>query len=62
MSALCSFGSTTVFAIYTYDERPNKTIRARYDMEKSVRVFGLGVLPNRVNEYKDMAIITTYER
>ena len=45
---MCSFGPDTVFAVYTYDERPRKTVRPRHDLEESVYGIGLGVLSHRV--------------
>ena len=33
---MCVVRSNTIFAIYSYDERPGETIGTRYDMEKGV--------------------------
>ena len=41
MSAVCIVRPKTIFAIYTNDERPHKTIRTGYDMEKSMSRLGL---------------------
>ena len=41
-------GSNTILALYTNDERPRKTVRTRYDMEKSLWGFRLGVFSNRI--------------
>jgi hypothetical protein len=42
-------GSDPIFALYSDDERPGKTIGTRYDMEKGVHGFGLGVFPDCVS-------------
>ena len=40
---MCFIGPGAVLTVYTDDERPGKTVRARHDMEKSVHGPGLGV-------------------
>jgi len=47
---VCFVGSDSVFTIYSHDERPGKTIGTRYDMEKGVYGFGLGVFPHGVSD------------
>ena len=42
---MCLAGPDTVFAIYTYDERPRETTGTRYDLEKGLPRLGLGVFP-----------------
>ena len=46
-------GSDPIFAVYSDDERPGKTIRTRYDMEEGVYGFGLGVFPDCVSTSDD---------
>ena len=41
---MCSFGSDTVFTVYTDDEGPRETVGPGYDLEESVYGAGLGVL------------------
>ena len=48
-----TLGPDTIFAVYSYDERSGKTIGTRYDMEESMRAFGLGIFPDGI-------IISTY--
>jgi hypothetical protein len=50
---VCVVGSDAIFTIYTDDEGPGKTIGTRYDMEKSVYGFGLGVFPYCVSTSND---------
>lgn len=40
---MCFIGPNTIFAVYSYDEGPRKTIGTGYGMEKSVRNPGLGI-------------------
>ena len=48
--ALRFIRSVSVFAVYPDDERSYQTVGARYDLEKSMRLFGLGVLSYRVSK------------
>jgi hypothetical protein len=48
---VCVVGSDAIFAVYSDDEGPGKTIGTRYDMEKSVHGFGLGVFSDCINTY-----------
>jgi hypothetical protein len=48
---VCIVGPKPVFALYSHDERPRKTIRARHDLEKSVRRPGLGVFRHSVSHF-----------
>ncbi len=43
-------GSDTIFAVYSDDERPRETVRTRYDMEKGMYGFRLGVFPNGLSD------------
>ena len=43
---MCSFRPNTIFAVYTDDEGPRKTVGPGYDMEKSLYGIGLGILPD----------------
>lgn len=45
---MCFIGSSSIPALYTHDERPRETIGTRYDMEKSVYGFGLGIFSNSI--------------
>jgi len=46
VSALHAARPDTIFAVYSYDERPRKTAGTRYDLEEGVRRFGLGIFPD----------------
>ena len=50
LSVVCFVGPDPIFAVYSHDEGPGKTIGTRYDMEESVYGFGLGVFPHGVSE------------
>ena len=55
---MCSIRSGAILALYTHDERPRETIGTRYDMEKSVYGFGLGILSNCLE--KNTIVIQLY--
>lgn len=46
---MCIIGSNPIFTLYTYDERPRETVGTRYDLEKGVPRFGLGVFSIGLN-------------
>ena len=48
VSIVRSVRSDTVFALYSYDERPRKTAGSRHDMEEGLYGAGLGILPDCV--------------
>ena len=48
---MCITGSNPIFTIYTYDERSREAVGTRYDLEKSLPRFGLGVFSVGVNSY-----------
>ena len=43
ISVVCVIKSNTIFALYSNDERPRKTVGTRYDMEECVHGVGLGI-------------------
>jgi len=51
VSIVCSLGPKPVFALYSHDERPRKTIGARHDLEESVRRPGLGIFRHSVSHF-----------
>ena len=48
---MCVARPDTVFAIYTYDERPRETAGTRYDLEKGLPRLGLGVFPICIDRF-----------
>ena len=48
---MCVIGPNPIFALYSNDERPRKTVGAGYDMEKSMYGFGLGVFPDGLDSW-----------
>jgi hypothetical protein len=49
---VCFIGPETVLAVYSYDERPYKTVGTRYDLEKSVQLLGLGIFSYGMKDFK----------
>ena len=64
VSVVCVVGPEAVLAVYPNDERPDQTAGARYDLEESVRLLGLGVFPDGLMiillQRKSMMILYTY--
>ncbi len=53
MSTLCTARPTSIFTLYPNDERSYQTIGTRYDMEKGVRLFRLGIFPDCLDAKKE---------